>query len=129
MLLGNVLHLPNNIRQVKDDDSHHKFLNKTLTIKVWWKSIKVIYLYSKSKNMSKKELVQEWTNKAKEVLQGRTIREVRYLNDEEMKMMGWYKRPICFFLDNGESCILSCDDEGNDGGVLFYGKSGVLPTL
>jgi len=43
--------------------------------------------------------------------------------------MGWYKRPICFFLDNGEYCILSCDDEGNDGGVLFYGKNGVLPTL
>ena len=70
-----------------------------------------------------------WTKTAKDVLEGRTIKEVRYLNDEEMKMMGWYKRPICFFLDNGERCILSCDDEGNDGGVLFYGTSGVLPTL
>jgi hypothetical protein len=46
-----------------------------------------------------------------------------------MKMMGWYKRPICFFLNDGTSCILSCDDEGNDGGVLFYGKDGVLPVL
>ena len=34
-----------------------------------------------------------------------------------------------FFLNDGTSCILSCDDEGNDGGVLFYGSDGVLPTL
>ena len=74
--------------------------------------------------------VQEiWTKRAKEVLQGKTIVEVRYLNDEEMEMMGWYKRPICFFLNDGTSCMLSMDDEGNDGGVLFYGSDGILPTL
>ncbi len=79
--------------------------------------------------MTKEEVYQKWTEKSKEVLKGRTIIEVRYLNDKEMEMMGWYKRPICFFLDNGTSCILSCDDEGNDGGVLFYNSDGVLPTL
>lgn len=79
--------------------------------------------------MSKQELVQEWTNKAKQVLEGKTIKEVRYLKDEEMEMMGWFKRPVCFFLNDGTSCILSMDDEGNDGGVLFYGRDGVLPTL
>jgi hypothetical protein len=72
---------------------------------------------------------KQWTDKAKEVLEGKTIIKVRYLNDREMEMMGWYKRPVCFFLNDGTSCILSCDDEGNDGGVLFYGKDGVLPTL
>jgi hypothetical protein len=70
-----------------------------------------------------------WNKKAKEVLQGRTIVEVRYLNDKEMETMGWDSRPICFLLDNDVVCILSCDDEGNDGGVLFYGSDGVLPTL
>jgi hypothetical protein len=75
------------------------------------------------------EITTKWTQKAKEVLQGKTIVEVRYLNDVEMEMMGWYKRPICFFLNDGTSCILSMDDEGNDGGVLFYGQNGVLPTL
>lgn len=81
--------------------------------------------------MSKVEpkILKQWTDEAKKVLQGKTITEVRYLNDEEMEMMGWYKRPVCFFLNDGTSCILSCDDEGNDGGVLFYGKDGVLPTL
>jgi len=81
--------------------------------------------------MSKVEpkILKQWTDEAKKVLEGKTITEVRYLNDEEMEMMGWYKRPVCFFLNDGTSCILSCDDEGNDGGVLFYEKDGVLPTL
>jgi hypothetical protein len=79
--------------------------------------------------MTQDKLRQKWTAKAREVLKGRIITEVRYLNDEEMKMMGWHKRPICFFLDSGETCVLSCDDEGNDGGVLFYGRNGVLPVL
>ncbi len=75
------------------------------------------------------DTIKQWTKKAQEVLKGKTITEVRYLNDKEMEMMGWYKRPICFFLNDGTSCILSQDDEGNDGGVLFYGQNGVLPTL
>jgi hypothetical protein len=78
---------------------------------------------------TKEELQIHWTKKAKEVLEGRKIVEVRYLNDEEMEDIGWYSRPICFVLDNGTYCTLSQDDEGNDGGVLFYGENGVLPTL
>lgn len=73
--------------------------------------------------------VEAWNKIAKKVLQGKTIVEARYLNDEEMENMGWYKRPLCFFLNDGTSCILSMDDEGNDGGTLFYGTNGVLPTL
>jgi hypothetical protein len=80
-------------------------------------------------SQTKMDTTQRWTKVAQDVLKGKTIVDVRYLNDEEMKMMGWYKRPICFFLNDGTSCILSADDEGNDGGVLFYGESGVLPTL
>ena len=76
-----------------------------------------------------KDTTKFWNDKAREVLRGKTITDARYLTDEEMEMMGWYKRPLCFFLSDGTSCILSCDDEGNDGGVLFYGKDGVLPTL
>lgn len=78
---------------------------------------------------TQEELQIHWTKKAKEVLEGRKIVEVRYLNDEEMEDIGWYSRPICFVLDNGVYCTLSQDDEGNDGGVLFYGENGVLPTL
>ncbi len=78
---------------------------------------------------TKPETLSHWTNVAKKVLEGKTIVEVRYMNDEEMEMMGWYSRPICFFLNDGTTCLLSQDDEGNDGGVLFYNENGVLPTL
>lgn len=76
-----------------------------------------------------KDPITFWNKKAAHVLKGKKIVEARYLNDQEMTMMGWYKRPLCFFLDDGTSCILSADDEGNDGGSLFYGSDGVLPTL
>lgn len=76
-----------------------------------------------------KDIQEYWNTEAQKVLKGKTIIEARYLNDKEMEMMGWYKRPLCFFLNDGTSCILSADDEGNDGGVLFYGENGVLPTL
>jgi hypothetical protein len=76
-----------------------------------------------------REILTHWCNLANDVLKGRTIIEVRYLTDDEMELMGWYKRPICFTLDNKEICVLSADDEGNDGGVLFYGRNGVIPTL
>ena len=77
----------------------------------------------------KKKMIDKWNKVSQDVLQGRTIVEVRYLNDEEMEQLGWYKRPVCFILDNGEYCVVSSDDEGNDGGSLFYGSDGVLPTL
>jgi hypothetical protein len=81
------------------------------------------------KARNEKELHAYWDSVAKKALKGKTIVDVRYLNDEEMEMMGWYSRPVCFFLNDGTSCILSSDDEGNDGGVLFYGENGVLPVL
>ena len=75
------------------------------------------------------KMITKWNQMAKTVLAGKTITEARYLNDEEMEMMGWQSRPVCFFLNDGTTCMLSSDDEGNDGGVLFYGREGVLPTL
>jgi hypothetical protein len=74
-----------------------------------------------------------WTDKANRVLLGRRIMRVRYLSDEEMEGLGWQSRPIAFHLDDGTICFLSCDDEGNDGGSLFYQKEGdnesVIPVL
>jgi hypothetical protein len=77
----------------------------------------------------KSELRTKWTKIAQDALQGKTITDVRYLNDSEMRMMGWHKCPIVFLLNDGTRCVLSSDDEGNDGGSLFYGFDGVLPTL
>jgi predicted ribosome-associated RNA-binding protein Tma20 len=78
---------------------------------------------------TKTEVFEKWTKKSKEVLEGKTIVEVRYMNDQEMEDIGWSSRPIVFFLNDGTYCTLSQDDEGNDGGVLFYNENGVLPTL
>ena len=80
-------------------------------------------------SVDQKEMIDKWNKVSQDVLKGRTIVDVRYLTDEEMEDMGWYSRPVCFILDNGVPCVLSSDDEGNDGGVLFYGSDGVLPTL
>ena len=71
----------------------------------------------------------EWNKEAEKVLLNRKIVAVRYMTKAEAKKMGWYKRPVCFTLDNGESLMVSMDDEGNDGGSLFFGKDGTLPTL
>lgn len=82
---------------------------------------------------TQEEITTYWVEKSNSILKGRTIVKVRYLNDEEMELMGWYKRPICFVLDNGTLCIPSMDDEGNDGGSLFYQEKGkeldVLPVI
>ena len=83
--------------------------------------------------MNDLEVMEYWMKKINQVLKGRIIKSVRYLNDEEMELMGWYKRPLCFVLDNGTLCIPSMDDEGNNGGSLFYQEKGkeldVLPVI
>jgi hypothetical protein len=79
--------------------------------------------------MKNLELEKHWNKVANDILKDRTIIEVRYLNDEEMEDYGWWRRPICFILDNGTKCILSSDNEGNDGGVLFCGDVGTIPIL
>jgi len=63
---------------------------------------------------------KKWTEKAQEVLLNKKIVKVRYLTESEMEGLGWYKNPVCFQLNDGTLCFLSADDEGNDGGSLFY---------
>ena len=80
-----------------------------------------------------KELETFWNKRAKEVLLGKTIVSVNYMTQKDANELGWYKRPIVFKLSDGMICYLSCDDEGNDGGALFFsdkdGKHDELPVL
>ena len=80
-----------------------------------------------------KDLETFWNKRARQVLLGQTIVSVNYMSEENAEQMGWYKRPIVFKLSNGTICYLSCDDEGNDGGALFFsdknGKHDELPVL
>jgi hypothetical protein len=85
--------------------------------------------------MNKKEdLEKYWNRKAQKVLEGRTIVEVFYMSEEEAnEEFGWGSRPLIMVLDDETNLIISADDEGNDGGSLFYASkeepNGVLPTL
>lgn len=69
---------------------------------------------------TKQTIEKKWTEKAQEVLLNKKIVKVRYLTETEMEGLGWYKNPVCFQLSDGTLCFLSADDEGNDGGSLFY---------
>ena len=82
---------------------------------------------------SKEELEKYWNGKAQFVLKGKTIVDVAYMTEEEAEDWDWYKRPIVMVLNDGTELIVSMDDEGNNGGSLFYATdetpNGVLPTL
>ena len=65
---------------------------------------------------------KRWTKIAEGVLLNKKIVKVEYLTEKECETNMWYKRPICFKLDDGTWVIAQMDDEGNDGGVLWYTK-------
>jgi hypothetical protein len=80
----------------------------------------------------KKSEELRWNQKARNILVGRTIVKANYMSQEEADEWGWSNKPIMFELDNGTVCIVSMDDEGNNGGSLFYGnekENSQLPTL
>jgi hypothetical protein len=82
---------------------------------------------------TKEEREKYWIDIAKSVLLNRKIVEVRYLTEQEMEMLGWYKRAVVFILDDGTIVYPSQDDEGNNAGALFYQKEDsddyVLPVI
>lgn len=69
--------------------------------------------------MDEKVIRKQWTKFAQDKLVGRTIVSVRYMTDDEAEEWMWYKKPIIMKLDDGTELMLSCDDEGNDGGAMF----------
>lgn len=94
-----------------------------------------LYIINKTKLImtTKNEIETRWTAYAKKALVGRKIVAVRYLGDEEMEDMGWDSNPIVLQLDNGTLVFPSADDEGNDGGALFFcseeDPNGVIPVI
>jgi hypothetical protein len=72
------------------------------------------------------------TSAANLLLQGKQIQSVRYMTESEAEGFGWYKRPVVIVLNDGLRLIASMDDEGNDGGSLFWQddeNDGVICTL
>ena len=62
---------------------------------------------------------RETTAEAKQLLEGRTIKRVRYMTAAEADAWGWNSRPLRIELDNGTVLYAGADEEGNDAGVLF----------
>lgn len=77
------------------------------------------------------ELQARWVKVAQDQLLGRKIVAVRYLSDEERKILGWRGRSVVMQLDDGNLVFPSADDEGNGPGALFtnHKKEPVLPVL
>ena len=68
---------------------------------------------------------ERWTNIAAKKLIGRRIVAVEYMNDKEIEEAGWSKKPLCLLLDNNCWIYPQMDDEGNDGGALYYTGKGI----
>lgn len=82
--------------------------------------------------MNANSIEVKWQNEVHKKLAGRTIMRVRYMTNEEVEEMGWYKKPVVLELSDNSLLIPMMDDEGNDGGSMIQfrknGKS-VIPTL
>ena len=70
----------------------------------------------------------QWTEHAKQILEGRKVVEVRYMDDEEAASFDWHERPLLIIFDDNTVIFASSDDEGNGGGALF-GQSDAMNEL
>jgi hypothetical protein len=81
--------------------------------------------------MNKEQMFKQWNSQARDVLVGRTITKVMYMNDTWAEQLGF--DAYMLQLDNGTIIIPMRDDEGNDGGAVQYltkeGGFDVLPLL
>ena len=76
-----------------------------------------------------KDAKKYWNKKANDLLVGRKIVKVEWMNDKEKDEIGWYSRPVCMQLDDGTWIFPMADDEGNDGGALAVGANETLPVF
>ena len=75
--------------------------------------------------MSIQEKTEQLLNLA---FQGKTVKEIRYMTQEEANNIGWDSRPIVIFFGDGSFMFPQMDDEGNDGGALATSLE-QLPTV
>jgi hypothetical protein len=51
---------------------------------------------------------------------GKKISSVRYMSKVEADHFGWHKRPLIIRFTDGTFLLPQSDDEGNDGGAMYY---------
>lgn len=77
-----------------------------------------------------KDWIKIWNDKIK-VLEGKTIKYVRYMTNEEQEFYSWYEKAVVIFFTDGTHIIPSRDDEGNGPGSLFTSidKLEIIPSI
>lgn len=60
-------------------------------------------------------------------LVGKTIARVEWFPKEEANEYGWLNRPVVIEFTDGSYIVPFADDEGNDGGTLYFtGQTGAM---
>ena len=70
---------------------------------------------------------QQWTEHARQHLQGRTIVKVEYMEDDEARELDWSELPLVLTLDDGTVLVPMRDDEGNGAGTISCQKADGTP--
>tara|TARA_R100000781_G_scaffold100278_1_gene63798 strand:- start:848 stop:1126 length:279 start_codon:yes stop_codon:yes gene_type:complete len=74
---------------------------------------------NKEEMLMKKYSREYWSKKVSDVLVGKKIVKVKYLEPSEAKQIGdWHHQPIEIILEDGGSLIPMRDDEGNGPGAI-----------
>lgn len=73
--------------------------------------------------MSKRD---EWEKSCKKFLEGKTIKRVRYMTDDERDEHGWHTGALVIEFKGGGYIYPSADDEGNDAGALFTSEEELM---
>ena len=69
---------------------------------------------------SRNDTIRKWEVKCNDALAGKCIRYVWfYLNEEEQRELGCYRRHWSSSFDDGSAIYPSVDEEGNDARALF----------
>ena len=77
------------------------------------------------------ETIRKWEERCNSALAGKSIKSVGYLNEDEQRELGLYRKPLVIFFTDGTIMYPSADEEGNDAGALFTNINGleVIPRL
>ena len=65
-----------------------------------------------------KALKKKWSAAISKVLVGKTIKQIRYLTDQEQQEFDWLDSAVVIIFTEGSWIIPISDDEGNNAGAI-----------
>jgi len=63
-------------------------------------------------------LKKKWSAAISKILVGKTIKEIRYLTDQEQEQFDWLDSAVVIIFTDGSWIIPMSDDEGNNAGAI-----------